>query len=205
MIGTCSNCGNHQWDKKIEGDIITCPICGNSWKFLKKPIFVLTGCSGVGKTTCGSILQRMTNDYVVLDADMFYNIMPHQSDEDYFDQLEQMYSLSKNISQCGRSVVWTMAGNIDKLNKAYNLSFFTMIYVLALTCSPEALKDRMMNGRGISDEEWIKGSVGYNQYFMSHNSIGEVKYDTLDITDKSPEEVAKSILVWLQTKSKDEK
>lgn len=204
MIGTCSNCGNHKWDKQIEEDMIICPFCGSRWRFLKKPIFFLTGCSGIGKTTTGIEIQRMTTDFAVLDADMYYNIMPHDCDADYLDQIEQIYSLSKNISQCGKAVVWTMAGNIDKLNKAYNSSFFQATYVLALTCSEEELKARLINGRGISDEGWIEKSLEYNHYFVSHSTIGEVKYDKLEITDKPPKEAAKLVLAWLYEKSRDE-
>lgn len=64
---------------------------------------------------------------------MFYNIMPHESEEDYFAQIEQIYILSINISQCGKSVVWTMADNIDKLLQVCHARFFSEIRVLALT------------------------------------------------------------------------
>lgn len=50
---------------------------------------------------------------------MFYNIMPHETEQDYYAQVEQIQSLSKNISQSGKSVVWTMAGNIDKLKDVF--------------------------------------------------------------------------------------
>ena len=51
MLGICSACGNTEWDKEVTGNVIKCPKCGNEWKFDKLPIFFLTGCSGVGKTT----------------------------------------------------------------------------------------------------------------------------------------------------------
>lgn len=51
MIGTCARCGNYEWDKEVDGNVIRCPKCGNTWEFIKLPLFVLTGCSGVGKTT----------------------------------------------------------------------------------------------------------------------------------------------------------
>lgn len=75
MIGTCAACGNHEWDKEVIEDIIHCPKCGNSWKFKKLPIFFLTGCSGIGKTTTAQELQKLTGKFIALDADLFYNIM----------------------------------------------------------------------------------------------------------------------------------
>ena len=66
------------------------------------PLFVLTGCSGVGKTTTAHELMVSTTDIVVLDADFFYNLMPHETQEDYLQQIEALEDLSKNIMQAGR-------------------------------------------------------------------------------------------------------
>lgn len=199
MIAICPNCNNHKWNKKVEENFIICPECGARWNFIKKPLYVITGCSGVGKTTTAQELQKLTTEYVVLDADMFYNIMPHESEEDYLNQIEQIYSLSKNISQCGKSVVWTMAGNIDKLLQGYHVRFFSEIAVIALTCSEESLRKRMIEGRGITNEGWINSSVEYNEYFRTHEKIGDVSFTTIDIDNKSPMEAAKCILDWLDT------
>lgn len=198
MIEVCLHCGNGTWDKSIEKQTIICPICGSKWNFLKLPLFFITGASGVGKTTAARILQRKTQDFIVLDADMFYNIMPHETDDDYYDQVEQVESLSKNIMQCGKSVVWTMAGNIDKLPRTYNSRFFSDIYVLALVCEEQSLRMRMREGRRITDEGWINSSVEYNMFFQTHDQIGEVKFETLDTEGKSVVEVAEAVLRWMK-------
>lgn len=57
MLGICSVCGNQEWDKEVEENVIKCPKCGNEWKFEKLPIYFLTGCSGIGKTTTAHELQ----------------------------------------------------------------------------------------------------------------------------------------------------
>lgn len=198
MITICPKCKNHKWDKAVEGNFIICPVCGAKWNFIKKPLYVITGCSGVGKTTAGQELQKLTTDYVVLDADFFYNIMPHESEEDYYDQIEHIFSLSNNISQSGKSVVWTMAGNIDKLFQVYHARFFSEICVLALVCQEETIRKRMVEGRGIVDEGWIRSSVEYNEYFRTHERIGEVPFSVLEVDDKSPKGTAKYILEWVR-------
>lgn len=202
MIGICSKCGNHAWDKEIEGNTMQCPKCGNRWEFQKLPLFILTGCSGMGKTTTAQALQKLTEDVVVLDADMFYNLMPHETDADYYAQVEQVGSLSKNIHQSGKSVLWTMAGNIDKINHTYHCRFFEEVHILALVCEEESLRKRMMQGRGITDENWIQGSVDYNEYFKTHTKIGEMCYDILDTEGKSVSQVAMEVCVWLRDKLK---
>ena len=82
MLGICSACGNTEWDKEVTGNIIRCPKCGNEWKFEKLPIFFLTGCSGVGKTTTAIELQKMTDEYVIIDVDWLRNIAWPQNDEE---------------------------------------------------------------------------------------------------------------------------
>lgn len=200
MIGICRSCGNHNWDKEVHKYRITCPKCGASWEFKKLPLFILTGCSGIGKTTTGQVLQEISTEAVVLDADMFYNVMPHETDEDYYAQVEQIGSLSKNISQSGRPVVWTMAGNLDKVNKTYHRRFFEDVHVLALVASEKELRRRMEEGRGITDTHWIQGSVDYNAYFLKNKSLGDMPFETLDTDQKSVEQVAAEVKEWLLQK-----
>ena len=198
MLGICSACGNTEWDKEVTGNIIRCPKCGNEWKFEKLPIFFLTGCSGVGKTTTAIELQKMTDEYVIIDVDWLRNIAWPQNDEEENDLIEQVYSVSKNISQSKKPVVWTMAGGIDRLNHTYGKRFFSEIKVLALTTEPEVLKKRMAEGRGIDDETWIQSSIDYNNYFRTHNYLGDTEFDTLDCTNATPKEVAMKVLEWLK-------
>lgn len=37
MIAQCVKCGNYEWNKKVEQNKITCPVCGYSWTFRKLP------------------------------------------------------------------------------------------------------------------------------------------------------------------------
>jgi len=198
MLGICSACGNTEWDKEVTGNIIRCPKCGNEWKFEKLPIFFLTGCSGVGKTTTAIELQKMTDEYVIIDVDWLRNIAWPQNDEEENDLIEQVYSVSKNISQSKKPVVWTMAGGIDRLHHIYGKRFFSEIKVLALTTEPEVLKKRMAEGRGIDDETWIQSSIDYNNYFRTHNYLGDTEFETLDCTNATPREVAMKVLEWLK-------
>lgn len=198
MIEICSACGNHEWDKEVEGNRIKCPKCGNEWSFVKLPIYFLTGCSGIGKTTTAVELQKLTDEYVVLDVDWLRNIAWPQSDEEENDLIEQIYGLSKDIAQSKKSVVWTMAGGIDRLEHTYGKRFFSERKVLALTAEPDVIRKRMAEGRGIDSAEWIQSSVDYNNYFRTHETLGDTKYDTLDCSGESPAEVARKVLDWLR-------
>lgn len=197
MIEICPKCGNHEWDKEIIGDIIRCPQCGEEWDFISMPLFILTGCSGVGKTTTAIEIVRKKVDYVVLDADILAWYVDWNNEEICNDWIEMILNLTKDIHQSGKPVLWTMAGCIDRLPKAYNVRYFREIKCLALVCEDEALKKRMQEGRGITDENWLKGSGDYNRYFMEHDSLGETRFETFDITNKEPDEVADYVMKWV--------
>lgn len=198
MLEICSKCGNHEWDKEVDGNTIKCPKCGYEWKFEKLPIYFLTGCSGVGKTTTAIELQKLTDEYVILDVDWLRNVAWPQNDEEENNLIEQIFYLTKDISQSKKAVVWTMAGGLDRLSRAYGKRFFSEIKVLALTAEPETLRKRMTEGRGIDDAGWIQSSVDYNNYFRTHDILDDTKYDKLDCTNGTPAEIARKVLEWLR-------
>ena len=198
MLEICSKCGNHEWDKEVDGNTIKCPKCGYKWKFEKLPIYFLTGCSGVGKTTTAIELQKLTDEYVILDVDWLRNVAWPQNDEEENNLIEQIFYLTKDISQSKKAVVLTMAGGLDRLSRAYGKRFFSEIKVLALTAESETIRKRMTEGRGIDDAGWIQSSVDYNNYFRTHDILDDTKYDTLDCTNGTPAEIARKVLEWLR-------
>jgi len=193
MISICPCCGSNRWNKTATATRITCPECGHSWPYRRGPLLILTGCSGVGKTTTGVALSLMHKDFAVLDADMFY--IPNDR-EIVNGMLEPVCRLSTAFNQQGTAILWTMAGGLDCIKDTYHRQFFSEIKCLALTCEPDELRRRMTEGRGITDERWLNGSREYNEYFLTHNELGDVHFDKLDITRLSPDEAAEQVLNW---------
>ncbi len=200
MMDICPACGCADWGKKVAGNVITCPRCGARWSFLKLPLFVVTGASGVGKTSAVQAMQAAVQDFVCMDADFFYNIMPHETFDDYMAQMEQMMSFARDVHQCGKPTVWAKAGNIDMLDQGYGPRFFSGIFVLALTCSEEELRRRMTEGRGITDQGWIQSSVDYNQWFQEHEYARGVHFERLDVSGLSVKETAAAVEGWIRGK-----
>lgn len=198
MIEMCPYCGNYNWDKDtdVKNGTVTCPECSKSWNYNALPLFILTGCSGVGKTTTAQRLMRMDSGCVVMDADIFTFM-----GEDYKERTMRMCQFSADIMQCGKPVLWTMTGCLGMLNEVYHRRFFKDIYLLALVCDSEALEYRMTNGRHITDRHWIDSSVEYNRYFYEHNSIEGLTYGRLDISGMNTEAVAEKVCEWIRLKS----
>lgn len=202
MIGICPKCGSHKWNKQVTQDKqhILCEECEHQWSFRAMPLFILTGCSGVGKTTTAQELISRDTNFIVLDADFLYNIMPHNTEDDYKNWVEQILSLSKNIMQSGKPLVWTIAGALNYFESTYNRRFFTDIHYLALVCNSEDLVKRMREGRHITDENWINSSVEYNRWFIEKGNVSDKRIDTFDISGKNVSDVADYVTQWIETK-----
>ena len=196
MISKCPQCGSNRWNKTATATHITCPECGHSWPYRRGPLLLLTGCSGVGKTTTAIRLFGMPKDFAVLDGDMFY--IP--DDSHLLSMLEKVCNLSAAFNQQGTAILWTMAGGLDCIKDTYHRQFLSEIKCLALTCEPDELRRRMTEGRHITDERWLEGSREYNEYFRTHHELGDVHFDKLDITRLSPAEAAEQVLAWMNRK-----
>ena len=194
MISICPRCASNRWNKSATATHITCPECGHRWPYRQGRLYLLTGCSGVGKTTTAIALMQMQKDFAVLDADMFY--IPDDS-ELINGMQEKVANLSAALNQQGHALLWCMAGGLDCIKATYHRQFFSGVKCLALTCEPEELRRRMTEGRGITDEGWLNGSRDYNAYFRTHDALGDVHFDTLDITRLTPEEAARKVLDWM--------
>ena len=194
MISICPRCGSYQWNKTATATHITCPECGHSWPYRRGPLLLLTGCSGVGKTTTGIALLQMQKAFAVLDADMFY--LPDDS-QIINGMLEPICRLSAALNQQGQPLLWTMAGGLDCIKDTYHRQFFSGVKCLALTCAPDELRRRMVEGRGITDEGWLRGSMDYNEYFRTHDALADVRFDKLDITHLTPDEAAQHVHAWM--------
>lgn len=117
MISICPHCGSYQWNKTATATHITCPACNHTWPYHQGRLYLLSGCSGVGKTTTAIHLSSMAEQFSVLDADMFYAPDP-------LSMLEQICHLSATLNHQGRPILWTMAGGLDRIQDTYHRQFF---------------------------------------------------------------------------------
>lgn len=91
--------------------------------------------------------MRKKVDFVVLDADIFACFVNWNDEESCDNWVETIVNISKDIMQSGKPVLWTMAGCLDRLPKAYNSRYFSGIMCLALVCEDEELRKRMQEER----------------------------------------------------------
>lgn len=200
MINICPNCGSWEWNKELstDGKRLICKSCQYEWNVRRKPLFIITGASGVGKTTTMQyLLQKEHPNYICFEQDIL-NFMPDSTTEELHTKRETILTIARNAQQSDLPVVINAASIPEQFENTYNRRFFTTIYYVALACDSQALKDRMRNGRNIDNEAWIQSSLDFNQWFFDHGKEHTPPIHVIDITNKTSDVVAHEVDEWIQ-------
>lgn len=149
MFNVCPNCGELRADKIIvpEGPYAVCPQCQYQHKFLRLPLFVITGASGVSKSTVCLALGAQTKEVVVMESAVLWRAESDQPETDYRNYREMWLRLCKNISQAGKPVTLCGAGVPDQFEQCVERRYFAAIHYLALVCTDEGLESRLRRPR----------------------------------------------------------
>ena len=203
MFNVCPNCGELRADKIIltEGPYAVCPNCEYQHKFLRLPLFVITGASGVGKSTICLALAAKTKDYVVMDSDILWRAEFDQRSTDYRNYRETWLRVCKNISQAGKPVILCGAGVPTQFEVCVERRYFSAIHYLALVCTDEALESRLRNRptwRGSSDDEYIKNHLTFNRWLKENARSSQPRMSLLDTSEIKVEETVAHVENWLR-------
>jgi shikimate kinase len=202
MFNVCPKCGAYGADKMIvpEGAYAVCPNCSYRHKFIRLPLFVLTGASGVGKTTTGLALSSKTKDLVVMESDILLRDEFNDPASDYREYREMWLRVCKNISQAGKPVILCGVGLPAQFEQCIERRYFSDIFYLALVCDDGVLvshlrKDRA--GRRPSTEEEIKGSVDFNGWLKNNAQNTDPPMALLETSNLTVDECAEAVLGWV--------
>lgn len=199
MINLCGQCGAYIVEKEIveSGDYAVCPRCGIKRKFLRMPLFIVTGASGAGKTAACGLLQQMTRQAAVLEGDILWDDRFNTPDNNYREYRELWLRVCKNISQCGKPVVLCGSATPEQFECCAERRYFSVIHYLAVVCGEETLQKRLRNGRGVTDENWIHSSLEFNRWLKENAQKTAPQIHLVDNSRLSKEETAGKILRWL--------
>jgi len=203
MFNVCPNCGELRVDKIIlpDGPYAVCPHCEYQHKFLRLPLFVITGASGVGKSSTCLALAAKTKDFVVIDSDILWRSEFDQPDTDYRNYREMWLRVCKNISQAGKPVILCGASLPEQFEQCIERRYFSEIHYLAVVCSDEALESRLRSRpawRNSSDEEYIKTHVAFNRWLKENARHTEPPMSLLDTSEITVDESVERVEGWLR-------
>ncbi len=204
MLNVCWNCGLYRVDKVIDpaGPYAICPECGHKHPFQQRPLLIVTGASGTGKSTvCQQLLSRL-DEVVLLDADILWQPEFNQPENNYRNFFETWLRMAKNIGQSGRPVVLFGAGLgvPDNIEPCVERRYFSEVHYLALVCVEETLRQRLQNRpawRQSGQAEFIERQIQFNQWFAERGRDATPPVDLLDTTTMSVQETASQVTSWI--------
>lgn len=65
----------------------------------KLPLFIVSGASGVGKSTASELLFQTEKDYIVLESDLIWNPVYDTPDDNYYEYRRVWTRLAANVAQ----------------------------------------------------------------------------------------------------------
>ncbi|HJP93662.1 MAG TPA: AAA family ATPase [Pyrinomonadaceae bacterium] len=204
MFNVCPNCGEYRPDKTIapDGVYAICPNCGFRHKFIRLPLFILTGASGVGKSTVCLKLAAKMKDVVVMESDILWRAEFNQPETNYLEYRETWLRVCKNISQAGRPVVLCGVGLPNQFEPCVERRYFSELHYLALTCDPQILVSRLRSRpktRGTYNDETIKSQVAFNRWLLENAQSTEPPMTLLDTSEITVDETAEKVERWLRS------
>lgn len=205
MFNVCIKCGEYRPDKEIDlnGPYAVCPNCGHAHKFTQLPLFIITGASGVGKTSICIALTNILSEAIVLEGDILWRNEFNNPDNDYREYRDMWLRVCKNISQSGKPVVLCGSAIPEQFENCTERRYFSNLHYLALVCEDGMLSNRLKarpNWRESGSEEFIKGHIQFNNWFKQNGDKITPRIDTLDTTFDSVEATAEKIKTWILEK-----
>jgi len=166
---------------------------------VKQPLFIVTGASGVGKSSACEVLFKQEKDYIVLESDILWNpVYDGPPDDGYRAYREVWLNMCANVSQIGKPCVLCGCCEPRHFEVCDARKFFTVLHYAAVVCRNDILEHRMRVGRGIADDNWIHGSQFFNQWLIENAEQTEPPMTLVDSSDLTPEKAAIQLDRWIR-------
>ena len=152
----------------------------------KLPLFIVSGASGVGKTSACEILFQKESRYIVMESDLLWRDFFDTPEDNYREFRETWMRVCASISQIGLPVVLCGCGLPEQFEECEARAYFSEVHYAAVVCEETSLRRRMREGRGISDETWLESSRHFNEWLKKQKILGmELAVDVLsDLSGK---------------------
>jgi predicted kinase len=178
-----------------------CATCGRAW--LRLPLFVLDGATGVGKSTVGEAATPLLPECVHIDGDVFWS-------NEYFDDPgagDRYYAhclrVAVELSQSGRPVVFRGANDPDRWRGSPLTTYFTGIHYFALVADPD-VHERRLRARELPDDISLHPQfphfLNHNRWIRANAALTDPPMTLLDVTTMPPAEAAAEVAAWVRAR-----
>lgn len=205
MFNVCPHCGQYSVEKEVRPldprrAEALCPQCGYAHPFLRFPLLLVSGASGTGKTRLCLELAGIDRDFVHLETDILWGVVPAGPEDNYRSYRNAWLRIAKNIHQGGRPAVLYGSATASQFEACPERRYFGPIFLLALTCRPEILTQRLRERpvwRGAGEQAFIESMLSFNEVLIGQ-AAQDPALERLDTSDLSPRETAQRARRWLE-------
>ncbi len=196
----CYQCGGYSVRRhELTGSTGTfyCDACGFSFTKTVLPLYIVTGASGVGKSTITEPLQHLLTEYGVFDKDLMWA-------KDWDMAYNNFFRVASALAQGGKGTV--IVGTIvpEHLEGLSDRSLVGKILYINLHTNEKTRRTRLTTRRkwGQPTEEFIQEHARFAAWLLEN---AETKFDspmpTFDTTSISPEKVAEQVADWIRAQA----
>lgn len=177
---------------------MTCPFCGYKQEIKRRPLFIITGASGAGKSTISTELFLKAKDYVVMESDILWNDTYNTPENNYREYREVWLRLCKNISQVGKPVVLCGCAVPEQFENCLERRYFSDIHYIAVVCDDDILYNRLTKNRGYSEkDDYVKISMDFNKWLKENADKTLPNMSILDNSHITIAEAAEKVDSWI--------
>jgi AAA domain-containing protein len=204
MFTVCPGCGEYSEEKRIDpcGPFAICPGCGHRHRFVRLPLYIVTGPSGAGKTSSALRLARGLPDYVCLDGDLLWRPEFDTPEDDHHTFRNLCLRIAKNLAQAGRPVVLMAGGIPEQFERCTERRYFSELHYLALVCDEAELVRRLAARpawRRTGTAAYIQRERRFNAWLRENAPKTVPPMSLLETSAISEEEAARRVADWVRS------
>lgn len=204
----CPECGSWEVEKRIvpmDGKLAValCSTCGAGLRFLRLPLFVVSGASGSGKTTVMHHLLHTLPECVVLESDILWGTVAEDGPNDFHSYYDLWLRVVKAVAQAGKPVVLCGTALPETIERLPERRYIGPIHYLALVCDARVQRERLVARpawRKSGTEEFLQAQTGFNHHLLQHAMEMSPPMELLDTTEVPAVETARQVRRWVQSR-----
>lgn len=193
----CDRCGAYAIRRQQLQDGIgdfVCDECRRRFSRRVLPLYIVTGASGVGKTSIITRLQELLTECGVLDKDQMWS-------RNWDMVCNNFFRIASALAQGGRDTV--IVGTIipEHVIGLSDRDLVGTIYYANLHCDDATRRHRLLTRRtwDVPDEEFIQKHKEFARWLLDHaaTDFGH-PMPTFDTAVDTPEVVADNVATWVR-------
>lgn len=209
MALACLQCGEEAVEAVSNASLLVCARCEWQSVFTKAPLLIVTGSSGVGKTTLSSRLRVLLPELCAFDKDLMPLFIPRpgvqpgrNGIEMYNDWMRIVYALAQGGRQsliCGWIDAWRLDECVDR-------GLLGEIHILNLHLPDEVRAQRLRarpDWRALKGQErLVESSKAFADQLLAHADDCE-HFETVDASRFDRDQLAHFVAQWARSRIVD--